>query len=173
MRNRRSVSKANENRGLWYQCGYWRHLWGAKPFTWSLHPSNLLPNSNSIVGAHGLDDSCQGLVSFAAARAGQGRTNFCFSSLYSSSGTVFILTLLPPPPHLNMAGIRTLKFVSASFEKRNPKGSLFVGTFEKVVRSVQILSAFLKKKNPKSPFQKSAILSEVVRGGGGGVVVVD
>ena len=67
-----------------------------------------------------------------------------------------------------MAGIRTLKFVSASFEKRNPKGSLFVGTFEKVVRSVQILSAFLKKKNPKSPFQKSAILSEVVRGGGGG-----
>lgn len=44
----------------------------------------------------------------------------------------------------------------------------FVGTFEKVVRRVQILSALLKKKNPKSPFQKSAIISEVVRGGGGG-----
>ena len=81
------------------------------------------------------------------------------SALYSSSGTVFILTLLPPPPRLNMAGIRTLKFVSASFEKRNPKGSFFVGTFEKVVRSVQILSAFLKKKirNPLFKNQPSLV----------------
>ena len=133
-------------------------MWRVKPFTWSLHPSNLLPNSNSIFGAHGLDDSCLGIVSFAAARAGQGRANFCFSSLYSSSGTVFILTLLPPPPRLNMGGIRTLKFVSASFEKRNPKGSFFVGTFEKVVRSVQILSAFLAKKSRNPLFKNQPSL---------------
>ena len=46
-----------------------------------------------------------------------------------------------------MTGTRTLKFLSAPFENWNPKGSFFVGTFEKFGRRHQILSASLKEKS--------------------------
>lgn len=48
---------------------------------------------------------------------------------------------------LEDSDVRTLQFLSAQFEIWNPKGLLFVGTFEKFVRSVQIFSASLKTKS--------------------------
>lgn len=72
-----------------------------------------------------------------------------------------------------MTGIRTLKFVSASFEKRNPKGSFVVGTFKKVVRNVQILSAVLKKNILTPLFKNQPSLVGKEAGGRGWGVVVD
>ena len=46
-----------------------------------------------------------------------------------------------------MAGIRTLKFLSAFFEGKNLKVSFFGGTFAEKIQGLQILAPSFEKKN--------------------------
>ena len=66
---------------------------------------------------------------------------------------------------LKITGIRTLKFLPAPFEKRNPEGLFFVDTFEKFVGSNFDRLLWRKKSGP--PCSKTRNLYWGVGGGGG------
>lgn len=68
----------------------------------------------------------------------------------------------PPPAPPSMTGIRTLKFLSAPVEKWNPKGSLFVGNFEKICLKGQNFVGFFEQKNQTPLFENLSSLGEGV-----------
>ena len=66
---------------------------------------------------------------------------------------------------LKITGIRTLKFLPAPFEKRNPEGLFFVDTFEKFVGSN--FDRLLWRKKSEPPCSKTCNPHWGVGGGGG------
>lgn len=62
---------------------------------------------------------------------------------------------------LEMTGIRTLKFLPAPYEKRNPEGLFFVGTFEKLSEGSNF-DRLLWRKKSELPVRKPVILIQVM-----------